>query len=179
MEDLKSWSQRTTSSRQEVPNQQEILDHQGTPKQPDADHVIRARVSFSTYHSRVSNDSGVTINPAGSLKEIPDSDRNPNRKVQRVNALRLLLVDAMIKMYKHAFGRYRLQQELLRSQHRTPQSFKTGCRQRPKEAPKAASTATKQQSWKQKEGHKGTSQTKARSNEKRRGKRVDHILNSM
>ncbi len=44
---------------------------------------------------------------------------------------------------------------------------------------KAAPTATKQQSWKQKEGHKGTSQTKARSNKKRRGERVDHILNSM
>lgn len=47
----------------------------------------------------------------------------------------------------------------------------------PKTAQKAARTATKQQSWR-KEGHKGDF-AKARSNEKRRGERVDHISNSM
>jgi len=57
-------------------------------------------------------------------------------------------------MYKHAFERYRLQQGLLRSQHKTSQSFKTSRRQRlkaPKKASKTAlktaSTTTKQQSW--------------------------------
>ncbi len=88
-------------------------------------------------------------------------------------------------MYKRKLGRYRLQQGLLRSQHKTLQTPKQAVVKdrngSVKESVKGSvkdSTDDDETAAVIKKDHKDDF-TKARSNEKGRGERVDHILNSM
>ena len=89
-------------------------------------------------------------------------------------------------MYKRELGRYRLQQGLLRSQHKNTQTPKQAvvkgrngsAKESAKGSAKGSTDDDEQQQSQERQGHAGDF-TKARSNEKERGERVDHILNSM